>query len=90
MIEDIQIAPIKVRRANCKKCKKKINRLKIRSCVKGELYWGYLCENCSREELEKMPKHIKKMNIKINEFSRMSNKEKKGYLNRLNILKELR
>ncbi|KKM67270.1 hypothetical protein LCGC14_1472680, partial [marine sediment metagenome] len=56
MIEDIQIAPTKFRRANCKKCKKKINGLKIRSCVKGRLYWGYLCENCSREELERMPK----------------------------------
>lgn len=89
MIEDIHIAPRKYRRANCQKCKRKIERLEIRSSVQGSLYMGYLCGKCTKEELEKIPKKLKELNKKLCEFEEMNEKERMEYLKRLDILKEL-
>lgn len=89
MIENIQIAPNKYRRANCKKCKKKILPLEIRGVVCGSLYYGYLCKKCTKEELSKYPLHIKKMNKKCEKFEEMNDDKKLDYLNRLEILKKL-
>ena len=89
MIEEIQISNPKYRRARCQKCKKKILPLEMRGVVRGSLYFGYLCKKCNKEELLKLPLHIKKMNEKYKEFEKMNDEEKLDYLNRLEILKKL-
>jgi len=89
MIEDIQVVPEKYRRANCKKCKRKIEHLEVRGVIRGGIYDGYLCEKCSKEYLADIPKCLKKMNEKINKLSKMSDEEKREYLKRLGILREL-
>ena len=89
MIEKIQVSSEKFRRANCKKCKIKIMPLKVRGVVQGGMYDGYLCEKCTEEELNDIPKRLKKVNNKFNKLIKMDVEEKRDYLRKLNILKEL-
>lgn len=89
MLEDIQISSEKFRRAKCKKCKRKIMPLEIRGVVQGGIYDGYLCDKCSEEELDDIPKRLEKVNNKFYKLLKMNVKEKRDYLRRLNILKEL-
>lgn len=89
MIENIQISPPKYRRAGCKKCKKKIQPLEVRGVFQGSLYQGYLCKNCTKEELSKMPQHIKQMKKMYEKLEKMDEKEKINYLLKLKIIEKL-
>lgn len=89
MIEEIQVSSEKFRRAKCKKCKRKIMPLKIRSVVQGGTYDGYLCEKCTEEELKDIPKRLEKVNNIFYKLIKMDVEEKRDYLRKLNILKEL-
>ena len=88
MIEDIQIASERHRRARCQKCKKKIMPLEIRARVIGK-WEGYLCEKCAREEIEVIPIRLKEIIKKLKDLSKMTDEEKRDYLYRMMILKKL-
>jgi len=87
-IQDIEVSSEKYRRARCKKCTKKIMPLEIRGVVEGK-FSGYLCEKCTREEIEVIPIHLKEIIKKLNRLSNMSEAQKRGILNRMMILKKL-
>ena len=88
VIEDLEIASEKYRRAGCQRCKKKIMPLEIRARVLGR-YTGFLCEKCARMEIEIIPIHLKEIINKLNKLSKMSEEERRGYLTRMMILKKL-
>src|SRR3990167_8341859 len=74
---------------NSRKCKRKIGKLEVRGVVRGDIYQGYICEECSREYLADMPRRLKMMINKINKLSNMSVEEKRVYLKKLKIIEEL-
>ncbi len=89
MIEKMQIASKKFRRAKCQKCKKKIPPLEVRGVVSGGLYFGFLCSKCTKEYMDGIPKRLEKMKRKFNKFIKMTNKEKEIYLTKQKILDSL-